>query len=217
MAALGILKLDNVEYRLIEFNYMASQPLDRVGKPCGKTTGWLIDLTIESDSSTALLQWALGNEAKDGIITFYKADGMSKFKAVEFKKAYCISHHEKFESNGTLPMRQMIRISEPRQEIAKEVITPPKKIIQQEPEKRITDITWMCAEMEDIINKASVGEKVSLLVKTINFKEGETVTIIIDEANGKDLKTDTKEVTYSGEVNGEGIAELREEVKIQTS
>ncbi|MBS7229752.1 hypothetical protein KHA90_01835 [Flavobacterium psychroterrae] len=216
MAALGILKLDNIEYRLLAFDYKSTQRLDSTGKPFGEPTGWLIDLTIESDSSSALLQWALGNEVKNGIITFYKPDGMSRFKEVEFKKAYCISHHEKFEANGTLPMRQMITISEPRQEVAKEVIAPPKKALQQEPEKKITEITWMCAKMKNSIKEAGIGERASLMVKTENYKQGETITIIVDEANGKDLKTDTKEITYSGEVNAEGIAELKEEVTIQT-
>ncbi|MDN3675291.1 type VI secretion system tube protein TssD [Flavobacterium branchiarum] len=216
MATLGILKLDNVEYRLITFNYKSTQPLDAMGKPSGKPTGCLIDLTIESDSSTALLQWTLNNEAKDGIIIFYKADAMSKFKDVEFKKAYCISHYEIFEANGTLPMRQLIRIYESRQEIAKKEIAPPKQLIQQEPEKKIIEIKWMCGKMKDSINEAGIGEKTSFLVKTENYKQGETITIIVDEADGKDLKTNTKEISYSGKVNAEGIAELKEQVKIQT-
>lgn len=80
--------------------------------------------------------------------------------------------------------------------------------------KKIIDIKWMCSEVENIISQASIGEKVSLMVKTVHFEEGETVAIVIDEVSGKDLKPNTKEITYSGKVNAEGIAELKQEVII---
>lgn len=83
--------------------------------------------------------------------------------------------------------------------------------------KQILSAVWMCAEMKDVISTASVGDKVSLLVKTINYKEGETITIVVDEVNGKDFKTNTKEVTFTGKINAQGLAELKEEVEIQTS
>lgn len=80
--------------------------------------------------------------------------------------------------------------------------------------KKIIDIKWMCSEVENVINQASIGEKVSLMVRTLYFEEGETVTIVIDEVNGKDLKPNIKEITYSGKVNSEGIAELKQQVTI---
>lgn len=132
MVGLGVLKLNNKEYRLLDFNYNSSQRVDVTGKPSGVSSGLVFDLKIESDSDTSLLIWALGDEAKDGIITFYKPDGISKFKEIEFKKSYCISHNEKFEANGTMPMHQILRIVEPRQENPKEQIVPPKKIVKQE-------------------------------------------------------------------------------------
>jgi hypothetical protein len=131
MAALGILTLDNEEYKILEFDYKSNQQTDQLGRPVGIPSGSLIDLTIESDKSTSLLSWMLGNEAKDGAVTFYKYDAMKKFKEFAFKKSHCISWHEKFEANGNLPMRQTLRISEPYHEPTEEVIAPPKKIIQQ--------------------------------------------------------------------------------------
>lgn len=80
--------------------------------------------------------------------------------------------------------------------------------------KKIIDIKWMCSEVENVINQASIGEKVSLMVRTLYFEEGETVTIVIDEVNGKDLKPNIKEITYSEKVNSEGIAELKQQVTI---
>lgn len=214
MVALGMLKLDNIEYRLMTFDYKSRQSLDNSGKPFGKSTGALIDLTIESDSNTALLEWMLGNDSKDGVITFYKPDGMSKFNEVRFQKSYCISFREVFEADGILPMRQMITISQPKNETIKKVVTPPAKVVQEKPQKKITEVTWMCSEMKDSINQASVGEKTSLLVKTVNYYEGETITIVVDELNGKDLKSGTKEITFTGQVNADGVAELKEKIEI---
>lgn len=115
--------------------------------------------------------------------------------------------------NGNVPMHQVFKISEPYHE-KKEIIAQPKKIVQETPEKKITNISWMCAEMKDEINRADIGDKVSLWVETLNYKEGEIITILVDEVDGKELKSDVKEITFSGKVNADGIAELKKEVEI---
>lgn len=172
-AASGILTLDNKEYRLITFDYRASQPVTWNGKPSGRPSGFFIDLTIESDSDTSLLEWALGNEAKDGVITFYKPDGMSKFNEVKFKKAYCIRHEERFEANGKLPMRQIITISEPRYDLPKNVIAPPKKIVQQEKqETRVKTIKCMTSlDLGSANDNSGTNQQEGMLYgKTYEFK-----------------------------------------------
>ena len=84
-------------------------------------------------------------------------------------------------------------------------------------EKQIINAKWMCTEMENDIEYAGVGEKVSLLVQTRNYEEGETITIVVDEIDGKDIKNGEKEITLTGKVNAEGFAELKEEVEIEKS
>jgi len=214
MAALGILTLDNEEYKVLEFNYKTNQQTDKLGRPVGVPKGSLFNLTIESDKGSSLMSWMLGNDAKDGVVTFYRHDAMQKFKEFAFKKSHCISWTEKFEANGNLPMRQTLRISEPYHEPKEEVIAAPKKIVQEEKVKKITNISWKCADMKEEINNADIGDKVSLWVETINYQEGETVTILVDEVDGKELKADVKEITFSGKVNADGIAELLREVEI---
>jgi hypothetical protein len=75
--------------------------------------------------------------------------------------------------------------------------------------KKIIRIAWMCAELKNEINKAVYGEKVSLLVKTKNYKEGEILSVTIDEIEGK-------EMIYKGIVNSDGVAELKEKIKIES-
>jgi hypothetical protein len=215
MAVLGILKLDNVEYSLLSSHYYTWQYVNSWGTPPGDLNPFRFNLVIESDSSSDLLEWILSGEPKDGIITFYKTDRVTKYKDIKFKKAYCTSYTETFFSGGNLAMYQFISISEPRTLLPKKAIVQPAKIAPQE-SKRITDIKWMCAKMKKSITEAGIGEKTSLLIKTVNYSPGETITIIVDEAGGKELKSGTKEITYSGKVNADGIAELKEEVKIET-
>jgi hypothetical protein len=131
-AAVGILILNNKEYKILELDYDISRKVDINGKPSNQSTGFYINLSIESDSDTSLFDWAIGNETKDGTITFYKPDGMSKFLDIKFKKAYCIAYHEKFRSSGTMPMHQIITILEPRREPENKVIALPKRVVQTE-------------------------------------------------------------------------------------
>ncbi len=89
----------------------------------------------------------------------------------------------------------------------------PVEIIQLE--KQIISVTWKNANLDSDITTANIGDKVSLVVETKNYKEGETIVIVIDEVNGKDIKTGTKLLKFSGEVNADGQAILKEELSIE--
>jgi hypothetical protein len=82
--------------------------------------------------------------------------------------------------------------------------------------KKILNATWMCAEMEENIDSAGDDEKVSLLVKTRNYNEGESISLTIDDENGYDVKKGKKEVTLTGTVGTDGYAELKEQVVIES-
>lgn len=84
-------------------------------------------------------------------------------------------------------------------------------------EKKILNAKWMCGEMENDISNAFVGDKVSLLVQTRNYEEGESITLKVKEKNDGDVKDGEKEITLTGKVNAEGFAELKEEVEIEKS
>ncbi|MBE8725813.1 DUF4280 domain-containing protein [Flavobacterium hungaricum] len=81
--------------------------------------------------------------------------------------------------------------------------------------KEIISVNWKNGNLESEIDTANIGEKVSLVVETKNYNEGETVVIVIDEVNGQNIKPNTKMVKFSGEVNADGFAVLREEITIE--
>lgn len=82
-------------------------------------------------------------------------------------------------------------------------------------EKKILNAAWMCTAMEEEIKEGTVGDKISILVKTRNYKEGESITVVIDDKNGYDVKEGEKEITYTGKVGADGCAELKEQVVIE--
>ncbi|WP_319804216.1 phage baseplate assembly protein V [Chryseobacterium kimseyorum] len=78
-------------------------------------------------------------------------------------------------------------------------------------EKQIVSVKWMDDVMENEIDTGFFGEKVSLLVQTRNFEEGETIDIDVEHEYNNEIK----EITYSGTVNKQGFAELKEKVEIE--
>jgi type VI secretion system secreted protein VgrG len=92
---------------------------------------------------------------------------------------------------------------------------PEKGKFKYDKEKQIIDAKWMCESAENDLRKASEGDKVSLWVQTRNYEEGETVTIKIKEKKNEDIKDGVKELTFTGTVNKEGFAELKEALEIE--
>nr|WP_314473648.1 type VI secretion system Vgr family protein [uncultured Capnocytophaga sp.] len=84
-------------------------------------------------------------------------------------------------------------------------------------EKRIISAEWMNNDIEQNIDTAYIGEKVSLLVRTRNYEEGEAINIIIKERDGKDVTNGKQEVILTGIVDNEGYAILKESMNIEYS
>lgn len=78
-------------------------------------------------------------------------------------------------------------------------------------EKQIVSAQWMDGDMKDVIDTAFMGEKISILVYTRNYDEGETIDVDVEH----DYNNEKKKMIYSGTVNREGFAELKEKVEIK--
>lgn len=79
--------------------------------------------------------------------------------------------------------------------------------------KEIISIQWMCDEVQNEIQEAQLNDKVSLLVKTKNYKEGDAVFVDVTEEEGGDVKNGSSLVTFTGKVKADGTAELKEILK----
>ncbi|MFV0305931.1 MAG: Rhs element Vgr protein, partial [Moheibacter sp.] len=84
-------------------------------------------------------------------------------------------------------------------------------------EKQIISATWMDAEMNIDIDDALIGEAVSIMVQTRNYEEGEIINLNIKELNGKEVEEGKTSVPYSGKIDKNGFAILKEEIEIRES
>jgi len=74
----------------------------------------------------------------------------------------------------------------------------------------ILDFQWVDSEMENQINEAFVNGEVKYYIQTRNIEKGETISVTVIEIDNLDVKKGEKEVTLSGVVDENGIAELKE-------
>ena len=112
MSFLAKLYVDGQEYNVLHCTYNFEQPMDHTGKPAGKPVGGQIMITIESQGKYDLFHWmASPDQTKDGSITFFKRDAMSRLQEVVFKKAYCVKLVENFDANSSTPMQKRIVLS----------------------------------------------------------------------------------------------------------
>ena len=84
-------------------------------------------------------------------------------------------------------------------------------------EKRIISAEWMNSTMDQNVNTAYMGDTLSLLLRTRNYNEGETISVTIKERDGKDVADGNKELVLTGTVDKEGYAVLKKGVDIQYS
>jgi hypothetical protein len=102
---LAKLTLDAETYIVLKCSYQFDKPIDSTTKPSGEVRGGKIKLSIESRGNMGLLEWVLSPEKeKDGTITFFRRDGMSRLLEIQFNKAQCIKFKEKFNSIDSAPM-----------------------------------------------------------------------------------------------------------------
>lgn len=75
--------------------------------------------------------------------------------------------------------------------------------------KTVLNVYWMDEQSERIIDVLQYGGKATLFAKTQNM-EGESLSITIGDKDENDLESEVKEITYSGTVGSDGIAQLAE-------
>ena len=76
---------------------------------------------------------------------------------------------------------------------------------------------WTDENMERVVNKAVLNNRLSLLVKTRNYKEGETITIKIKEKNNRDVTNNSQDKILTGIVDKNGFAFLKESFLVELS
>ncbi|QOH18357.1 type VI secretion system tube protein TssD [Flavobacterium columnare] len=111
MSFLAKLELAGNTYNILSCDYNFTQQIDATGKPEGMPQGGEINIRIESNGKSNLLQWMLDHsQTKNGTIIFFRRDAMSKLQELKFEKAYCVSFSEYFDAKSTEPLQIALRL-----------------------------------------------------------------------------------------------------------
>jgi hypothetical protein len=112
MSFIAKLHLEGEEMNVMHCGFRFTQITDATGKPTAIPQGGSIHLLVESTGSTDLFDWMINpTQTKNGDITFYRRDTMSKLKTLEFTDAHCVDYYETFDHIGENPLRIQLTLS----------------------------------------------------------------------------------------------------------
>jgi hypothetical protein len=112
MSFLAKLKLDGEEYNVLHCGYRFVQATDATGKPTAIPRGGNINMVVESTGATDVFDWMISPvQTKNGSITFFRRDNMSKLKTLDFTDGHCVDYYETFDHNGDHPMQITFTVS----------------------------------------------------------------------------------------------------------
>jgi len=172
-------------------------------KPATVPMGGLFNLTLEADGTTDLLSLVLSHDTMcDGMIRFYKNDGLTRLCDYEFFDTHIVSYLRSFEgqfgnvttdtykfSPGILRIGDMVfekswKISD----LSVVDIPPPEP---EEPKQLLLKDFYLTDKDNNRIEETTIGETVTLNIKTQDMI-GEMMTI--------DLNNPTADFMYNGMV-----------------
>lgn len=112
MSFLAKLEIDGETMNVLEFQCVLTQDTDKSGKPSADPVGGKIRVLVESTRSVMLFDWMVSNtQTKNGKLTFYRRDAVSKMRDLQFAEGYCVGYDERFVADNALPMQTEIIIS----------------------------------------------------------------------------------------------------------
>lgn len=122
MSFLAKMFLDEEELKLINCHFSFRQDTDINGRPLAKPQGGQISLLVNSESKINFLEWMVSpKQTKDGEIIFYRFDGITIYKKLVFKDAFCVEYSEQFNAEGQTPMIISLVISAKELQIDKTI------------------------------------------------------------------------------------------------
>ena len=112
MSFLAKLNIDDAEYMVMNFHLGMEQRLGTNGAAIQKPVGGILSFELESSSTTDFFDWMVSpNKKKDGSITFFRRDAMSRMRKVDFFEAICFKFDEQYTSAGESAMTVKVSIS----------------------------------------------------------------------------------------------------------
>lgn len=94
--------IDNEPHVVQSFNWGMHQNTDAIGRPDALVQGGQLQVEITSQYSETLHNWALDNTKKmSGSLVVYGGDGVSSYRTIKFKEAYCVGLAKNFDGSSS--------------------------------------------------------------------------------------------------------------------
>jgi hypothetical protein len=113
MAFRADLKLDDIEYRVVEFTYNFHRAMDAAsGQVASRMFGGTLNFEVEVTADNDLWAYITTNkEVQKGTVTFRKTDEDSSMKTISFERACVVDMTEHFSAVGGQPMTMRFVLS----------------------------------------------------------------------------------------------------------
>lgn len=109
----AILRINELEYDILKFNYKFQRDTDAKGRPYGNYYGGEISVQLESTDNIRLFQQMIRKDVPtvDGSIEVLSGNDGICVRRIKFEEAYIYSYGEHMQSASYLPMTTTIAIS----------------------------------------------------------------------------------------------------------
>ncbi len=112
MSFKGTIEIENKKYKILRWSLQITQQIDQVGRPNANPAGGLINVTIETDGQSDLIDWAVSPDmTKGGSVQFEGDNRSNKRQSFDFEEGYCVSYREEFCHDDSSAMETSIVIS----------------------------------------------------------------------------------------------------------
>ncbi len=113
MAFKATLTFSGKEYDVLTCSYNLYRDVDMKGRPTSGVYGGKIDVTVESNDDTSVIEGMVNNQFKavTGSLTIKKQDEDAKMKEITFTDAYIVSYSESIHAYSDSPMTLNFQIS----------------------------------------------------------------------------------------------------------
>jgi len=111
MSFISKLEVEGSTYKVLHSTFNFNQPLGTNLKPSGSTQGGILNVTLEVDKSTDFFFWMVNSVVtKNGSLSFYNRDALSKQITIDFTNAFCTNLSGVYDAYNNEPLKINISI-----------------------------------------------------------------------------------------------------------
>uniref|UniRef100_F4C6C4 Type VI secretion system needle protein Hcp n=1 Tax=Sphingobacterium sp. (strain 21) TaxID=743722 RepID=F4C6C4_SPHS2 len=113
MSFKATLSFSGKDYDVLHCSYSLYRDVDMKGRPTSGVYGGRIEVEVESNDDTSIIEKMVNNQFKpvDGTLTIKKRDEDAKMKEISFKEAYIVNYSESIHAYSDSPMTLQFQLS----------------------------------------------------------------------------------------------------------